>query len=200
MLEGDDGRSAVRLIAINKTLRAEAERLLPTLAKLREPAEQEEILAVLVRHAPHYGVQAKSGAEWAALFGAYLDALNGLSVYEIEDAFVRWNRGEAGDLRMVGFYPKSGQLHLLAQKAKHELAMAAYRARLAAEYVEKQLKPPPTPEEKAERGEQLRDLLKDLQRRQGANPLADPTPSRTREQVSNELRAMAPKDDVGDVL
>lgn len=137
------------MIAINKTLRAECERLLPMIERAKEPACEEDILSILVRHAPHYGVQAKSGEEWAALFGAYLDALRGLSAYAIEDGFVRWNRGEGhADLRMAGFYPKSGQLFILATAGRNELATAAYRAKRAMEYVEEKLPRQMTEEER----------------------------------------------------
>lgn len=140
LTEGEDGRSAVRLIAINKTMRAEAERLLPVIEQAKESAAPEELMAILVRHAPAFGVQAKSAGEWASLFGVYLDALDGLPAQALEDAFLRWNRGEIYGLGSGrhAFYPKPAELYKLADASKRELIMAAYRARRAFEYVEKE--------------------------------------------------------------
>lgn len=195
-VQAADGRSAIRLIATNPTLRAECARALPMLEGAKRPAEPEEVMAILVKHAPHYGVHAKGPSEWAALFSSYLTALEGLPAQAIEDGFLRWNRGEGhNDIRMAGFYPKAPQLCILAEKAKVSLYMAAYRARKALEYVEAQPKPQPTPEERERVKAQLRDLASQLGGR--SVPSAAP-PRHTPQQMAEELRAKA--DAVGHVI
>lgn len=191
----------MRLIAINRTLRAEAERLLPVLEAAKAPASEEETLAILVRHAPHYGITAKVAGEWGAFFGSYLDALSGLSAYMIEDAFVRWNRGEGGDIRTSGFYPKSGQLYLLATAARTELSMAVYRAKRAMEYVEKQAPRKISEEERKRVAAEFAQLAQSMGRGHGMP--TEPRPRFTPQQVAQQLRAAAPvarADDVGDVI
>lgn len=133
----DASGGGFRIVAMNPTLKAEAERLLPVLEQAKDPADEREILSILIRQAPAYGVKPGAGEEWGALFAAYLDALEGLPGYAVEEAFVRWNRGE-GDKKAAewGIYPKPSQLSLLAQAAKTALWTQAYRVRRAVEYVE----------------------------------------------------------------
>lgn len=195
MTEGDDGRSAVRLIAINPTLRAEAERLLPILTRASQPAADEEVLAILVKHAPAYGVHAKSDGEWAALFGSYLEALEGLPAYAVEEGFVRWNRGEGHkDLAMSGFYPRPPQLYQLVQLSRNELGMAKYRAQKALEFVEDRGLEW-TPERKAAERQKMIDagyLNPDgTPNMTGLGPRTMPQdrkPSRSPQEVAEELR------------
>lgn len=190
-------------MAINPTLRAECEGVLPSLERAKEPASQEEILSVLVRHAPHYGVTAKGPSEWGALFGAYLDALDGLPVQAVEEGFVRWNRGEGHkDIRMAGFFPKAPQLYLLAEAARSALYMAAYRAKKALEYQE--ARPQVwTAERRAE--ERRKAIAAGVLKPDGSLNLPAPksmpfprAPGRTPHQMAAEMRQMA--DAVGDVI
>ncbi len=197
LTEGPDGSGAIRIVAVNAVLRAECERALPVLLAAKEPATDAQVMESLVRHATHYGVHAKSKAEWAALFGVYLDALQGLPLLAIEDAFTRWNRGEGfnGDLRMAGFYPKAPQLCILAEKAKVDLYMAAYRAKKALEYVERRERPDISEEERAKVMEGMKALREQL----GAKSIPGyERPNRSPQQVAADLRAMA--DPVGDVI
>lgn len=194
---GEDGRSAVRLIAINKTLRAECERILPVIERAKEPAEPEDILGILVRHAPAYGVHAKGPEEWAALFGSYLDALDGLSAYAVEDAFLRWNRGEGHkDLAMSGFYPKPPQLVQLAQAARQELYSACYRGRKALEYDDRPAGAQIPAEDRARMAEDMKALAASMRREV---PLA-PRPTVTPQQAAQRAREAAVADEVGDVV
>lgn len=188
---------SVRIIAVNPKLRAEAERLLPALEAAKAPATAIEILQVLIKHAPAYGVQAKSEDEWDALFDSYIGALRGLPLAAIEEAFLRWNRGEGGDLRMVGFYPKSGQLCILAEKAKSDLYVAAYRARKALERDEARARPPVTPDERKAVGELMKGLREELRAR-AQTMVAGPGPRRSPHEVAADLRRRA--EDVGDVI
>lgn len=210
LTEGEDGRSAVRLIAINRTLRAEAERMLPMIVRCAERAEPEEIMRILVREAPAYGVTAKSAAEWSALFESYLTALDGLPALAIEDAFVRWNRGEGmRDIGMAGWYPKAPQLYMLAETTKRELHMAAYRARRALEYVEEKGLDWTEDRKKAERQKAIDagylnadGTFNFTPKTKGFHHLVD-HPSISPQQMAANLRASAgtPKDDdPGDVI
>lgn len=223
LLEGEDSGGACRLIAINPTLRRQCEEMLPQLERAKEVATEEEILMLLVRHAPAYGVHAKSPGEWSALFDSYLNILNGLPLYAIEDAFLRWGRGEGHkDVRMAGFYPKAPQLFLLAEKGKAEVWTAAYRARKALEHVEK-TGVEWTPERKAEERQKMIDagyLNADGSPNLSLGPKGMPEPHRPRlspQELAAQLRAtdaaarhggapisrhhiQPPVDDVGDVL
>lgn len=194
---GEDGRSAVRLLAINPTLRKEVERALPVIERAKEPAEPEDILGILVRHAPAYGVHAKGPEEWAALFGSYLDALDGLSAYAVEDAFLRWNRGEGHkDLAMSGFYPKPPQLVQLAQAARQELYSACYRGRKALEYDDRPAGVQIPPEDRARMAEEMRALAASMRREV---PVAT-RPASTPQQAAQRARDAAHADEVGDIV
>lgn len=193
MLDGEDGAASARLIAVNPTLRTQAEQMLPALLAAKEPAPDEQIMGILIRHAPTYAVQARSDGEYAELFGVYLDALSGFSAHQIEDAFLRWNRGEdMKDPAMGQFFPKPAQLVHLANKAKAEVWMAAYRAQKALEHVEQQPREIP-PEEKAAVAAGLRDLAATFA------PKALPEDMRPRlspQQVAAKLRSMSADEDV----
>lgn len=194
--ESHDGSSsgAVRIIAINPKLRAECERLLPILERERSPASPAEILMILVRNAPTYGIRAANDGEWAALFQGYVEALNGLPASAIEDAFLRWNRGEGDKNPMMReFYPKPPQLVHLAQDMRAKLFAAAHRARKALEYVDATI-PRITPEEAKQRRADLQALAAELGSR-SRQPMIDVRPSRTPQQMAEELRAAAARVD-----
>lgn len=196
LTEGDDAGGACRLISLNATLRAECERVLPMLMEAREPAPENEVLEILVRHAPAYNVAVPAGGNWSYLFGPYLDALEGLPAYAIEDAFLRWNRGEGhANLQMASFYPKSAQLVMLAQKGKATLYMASYRAKKALEYVDKTA-PRQIPEEERRK---VADALRELSQTMRSKPMPHDFPPRVSPQeMAARIRAAAPDD--GDVI
>lgn len=204
MTEGADAGGACRLIHLNAKLRAECSEILPALQAAKAPADEAEVLEILVRNAPTYGINAPGVGGWEVFFGAYLDALEGLPAYAVEDAFLRWNRGEGhANLQMASFYPKPGQLFTLAQKGKAELWMAAYRADKALAYAEAKTTPPP--EVRKEMGAKLSDLLAEL--KGTAKPPGAFGPRVSPQQMAQQIRAQAeaPKpaadpDDVGDVL
>lgn len=189
--DDEDGRSdsragAIRLIAINPTLRAEAERLLPRLEAAKAPASRDEIIAVVMREMPAWGVSPKHAAEWGVTYASYADALEGLSLYAIEEGVARWNRGEGHkDLSMGGFPPRPAQLYLLANEGKRELYMAAYRAKLALEYVERQAPRQVPAEETAKVAEDFRALASTLRGR--AMPEA-PRPKFSQHELAEQLR------------
>src|SRR5215469_5980253 len=84
--DGPSGREgAIRLIAINPTLRAECERLLPQLQAAKAPAEREDIIAAVGRAMPAWGVPMKSAAEYGVTFASYADALESLPLWAIEE-------------------------------------------------------------------------------------------------------------------
>ena len=126
------------MIALNATLRSECERVLPSLDAAKSPATPAEILEVIVRKMPAYGVTAKHANEWGVTFESYLTALDGFPLYAVEDAFARWDRGEGTKtIEAAGFPPRPPQVALLAQEGKREIFTAAYRARKALLQVEK---------------------------------------------------------------
>lgn len=132
--------------------------MLPALEAAKVEADRLDVLKILIRMAPVYALPPRPDGEWKALFEAYLDALDGFSAYQIEDAFRRWNRGEdMKDPAMGQFYPKPAQLVHLANKAKTEVWMAAYRARKALEHVEAQPRQV-SPEERETVAAGLREL------------------------------------------
>lgn len=193
----DDGVS--RLIAINPTLKRQAEEMLPALERAKVPAEDREMMRILIRHAPTYAITVRSDGEWAEMFGVYLDALSGFSVHALEDAFLRWNRGEdMKDPSMGQFYPKPAQLVHLARKAKSEVWVATARARKALEYVETMPRQIP-PDEKAQVAAGLAELAASFK----PKPLPETVkPLMTREQMADRLRhhETVPMDDVGIVI
>lgn len=164
-------RGAIRLISINPTLRAECERLLPMLESAKTPATREEIIAIMLREMPAWGVSPKHAGEWGVTYASYADALDGLPVYAVEEGVVRWNRAEGHkDLSMGGFPPRPAQLFALANEGKRELYMAAYRAKLAMEYVERQAPPPKSEAELAANAAAIREMMAKPQRRLPPQP------------------------------
>lgn len=177
--------------------------MLPVMEQMKAPATRDEIVAIVMREMPAWGVGAKHAAEYGVTYASYADALEGHSVYAVEEAVVRWNSGQRiDDLKMGGFPPRPAQLGLLAQEAKTELYMAAYRCGLALKHIEK--KPEVwTPERK--RAEREKAIAMGLLTPDGKvnfeikpRSMDAPRPTRPPSAVAQELRAMA--DDLGDVV
>lgn len=194
--------SAIRLIAINPTLRSEAERLLPVLDEMKAPATPDEIKMIVGREMPAWGVSAKHAAEYGVTFGSYVDALEGLSAYCIEEGVVRWNQGQRHDnLKDAGFPPRPAQLAMLAHEVRNELYMAAYRAKLAVTQAEERAPRVISEEERAQVKAGMEKLLREI----GA-PKGMPKPVRpsiSQHEAAARLRAAAdrrPTDDVGEVI
>lgn len=119
------------------------------LARRAERAADIDIMGELIALAPIYGISDRTDDEWSMLFGAYLEALSPLPIEAIRAGIVDWNReGE--------FFPKPGQIYSRAEPYAVKLRMAAYRARLAAERVEK-VQNAPTDEERAADRQRLID-------------------------------------------
>lgn len=138
LIEGEDSGGACRLIALNATLRAECQRVLPVLENAKVPATDAEALEIIARRMVAYGITANAAYSHGVTWESYLSALEGLPPHAIEDAFDRWGRGEGvKDVVAAGFPPRPPQLALLAQTAKREVFSAVYRARKALEHVEK---------------------------------------------------------------
>lgn len=177
---------AVRLIAINPTLRAEAERLLPVLEAAKTPASREEIVLIIRREMPAWGVSAKAASDWGVAYASYADAMEGLCLYAIEEGVARWNRAEGHkDLSMGGFPPRPAQLFALANEGKRELYMAAYRAKLALEWAEDKLPRQVDPEETAKVAEDFRALAASLK----AKPMPEePRPHMSQHAMAEQLR------------
>lgn len=126
-----------RIVALNATLRTELRTVAPALAQRAAPADQLDLMARLIEMAPTFGISNRSDGEWAALFGTYLDALAGIPLEAIDEAIMRWNRGEMypepKDKGRHAFFPKPVEIYTLAQPRRLELSKVAYRARKALE-------------------------------------------------------------------
>lgn len=133
----EDGR-AVREIARNRALRAEAEALLPVLEAGLRPATADELMAVLMDESICYDMDAKdhTDAGWAAFWGPYQRGLADMPAMCIREAFVAWTRNHLrGDgSEGVRFYPRPGQIYELANEARIRLAMMRHRVRAALEH------------------------------------------------------------------
>lgn len=184
----------MRLIALNPTLRAETERLLPVLEEMKQPATRDEIIVIITREMPAWGVSTKHAGEYGVTYASYADALEGLSAYAIEEGVVRWNRGEGHrDLAMGGFPPRPAQLSILANDAKRELWMAAYRAKLALKHIEDKGTEWTAERKAAERQKMIEagylnaDGTPNMSLKARGMPEA-PKPSRSPHEVAEELR------------
>ena len=181
-------------------LRAEAERILPVLNEMKRPATPDEIKAIVGREMPAWGVSAKHAAEYGVTFGSYVDALEGLSAYCIEEGVVRWNSGQRQeDLKSAGFPPRPAQLAMLATEARNELFMAAYRAKLAVQHAEEKAPRVISDEERAQVKAGMADLLRQIGSPKGMPEPVRPTVSP--HEMAERLRAAsARQDDVGEVI
>lgn len=139
LVEGEDSGGACRLIALNRTLRAECERVLPVLEEAKTPALDAQVLEIVARRMVAYGITTNAAYQHGVTWESYLAGLRGMPAYAIEDAFDRWDRGEGtnGNLAFAGLPPKPPQIAILAQAGKTEIWTAAYRARKALDHVEK---------------------------------------------------------------
>lgn len=220
LTQGEDSGGACRLIALNRTLRAECERMLPVLEEQKAPAERAQALEIIARRMVAYGITENLAYQHGVRWDSYVAGLEGMPAYAIEDAFDRWDRGEGvTKIEYAGIAPKPPQLAILAQAGKAEIWTAAYRARKALEHVEK-TGVEWTPERKAAERQKMLDL--GLLNPDGSPNLSlsakgMPEPHRPRyspQELAAQLRATdaaarhggAPisrrhiEDDVGDVL
>ncbi len=141
---------AVRLIAINPTLRAETEELLPVLHERSAP-DRDGLLHLLIAKVETYPGPTRAYSGWAITFGAYLDKLADLPLAAVVDSFDRWARKELHkDPARHEFYPKPDELAVLAGPLTLELKTALYRARKALEHATATGPKESTPESRAE--------------------------------------------------
>lgn len=230
LTEGSDGGSAIRLIALNKTLRAECERIAPQVVARasRFPNDDDQakaILSVLLEKAPAYGLPARSEGEWKAVWDAYISTLWDLPPAAIEEAFARWKRNELypKDIGRHAFYPKDNELYALAAPYWTTLRTAAWRARRALEKIQIE-KPRMSAEERARNAEEIRRMMAQPQRRLPPQPpgitladwaakcraegIEDTTPDShaytgprlTREQLADKIRRSAPQGEGPEIL
>jgi hypothetical protein len=197
LLGSGDAKGAARIIAINPTLRAQAEAQLPWLERALEPAEPEQILLLLARHAPALGLKDMSEESWGLLFEPYLEALGDLPLTALEEAFIRWNKGELypKEPGRHAFFPRPAEIRKLAEPARNELGKAANRIKLAIKHVENAPKPEPSAEEKAAVRAQMQaeGFLVDgkfVLPKKDAGPRPAPT-GETPQQMAARLRAEA---------
>lgn len=132
---GDDWSSAVRLININPTLRAELENVAVEVVRRSRAADPVDLMALLLEKKALYGLGDVSKAEATAIFNAYLDALAHQPLEAVREAFKRWDLGQMypTEPKRHAFYPKPAELNVLAEDTRLLLAKAAYRAKKAFE-------------------------------------------------------------------
>lgn len=200
LTQGEDSGGACRLIALNATLRGECERALPMLERAKEPAAREEVLEVVARRMVAYGVTTNLAFQNGVTWESYLAGLEDLPLYAIEDAFDRWDRGEGtkGNLAAAGFAPRPAQVAMLAQAAKAEVWMAAYRARKALEHVEKTQGRDVPPEVRKAVGADLAALAASLKGGKGMPNI--PRAGSTPQEAARRLREAAGRQAPGEVL
>lgn len=191
LTESGDAKEAARLIGRVPALLAEVRRIAPRLNARQQPTGAEGVLAQLVPLIPVYGVSDRSESEWAAFWGAYIDALEILPPEALAEAIVAYNR-------QAKFFPKPGELFMLAQEAATRVRTAAYRAKKAAEWRE----PGPSPMTVSDEERARRKAEVDALRRGGLGlkSFAELHPPRhaDRHAVADRLRRTA--DDIEETL
>lgn len=211
----------MRVIAANPGLRREASELVIHLESRKRPASREQIVAAVAGQMPAWGVSAKAAEVWNLTYASYADALDGMPLYAVQEAIIRWNQGKAvKDIAAAGFPPRPAQLVTLAEEAKRELYMAAYRVGLALKTEE--AAEAWTPERKREERQKMIDqgLLTEDGKPNfalGGKPIPNDRPKIDQHALAEQLRAAAgqarrfgapvsrkdiepPADDVGDVV
>lgn len=207
--DGNDGRGAIRLISINPTLRAEAERLLPVFEAAAgakphpDPDTHEDLLSeLLVIHAAPLGVKQHGPEGWANMWDVYLDTLMDTPVEWVRGAFDRWHHGLAypTNKERHAFYPRPAELVAQAEAYHREIVMAAYRCRKALEW--KEAPTPMTQEQrKAERDAAIAEglLTPDGRPNLSLKGFEEPSrPAQSPQEVAARIRGQA--DEVGDVI
>lgn len=126
---------ALKTITQSEGLQREVRSVAAIVQQRARPATGPEVIAALVRIMPHYGVVKRSEAENKALAEVYVETLSTLPLEAIQEALRDWGKEDQA------FMPNSGQVYSRAKPHAERLWMAAYRAKRAAEYVEKN--PPP---------------------------------------------------------
>lgn len=158
--EGADSQGAIRIIAINPVLRAEAEALLPQVRQALAPSNGSDILTVLVNREPQFGIPQMTEGQAAERYGDYLDDLEGFSAAIVFEAFRAWRRCEMypDQPGRHAFYPRGAEIRTLAQRVQSKLGQAQYRCKLALEYVDKAPPKRIDPEERKRVGQMMREL------------------------------------------
>lgn len=194
LTEGEDGGSAIRLVAINPTLRREVETVTPNLLASLAPAGDMALMALLVEHATTFGISVKNKAEWAAILGVYLDALADLPLGAVSEAFARWHRSELypKDPGRHAFFPKPAELYSLAAPWWTKIRTAAWRARRAVEYVERKLPRDIPEEERLAVAEALKTFAEQLAKKREI-PRAPMGPRMSRHAMAEQIMRTAPK-------
>lgn len=158
LTEGENAYSAVRLIAINHTLSAECEGLLPRLEAIVAPADSRELSALLDEMAPRFAVPLPQ--DWSA----YVAVLGAFPACAVRNAFAAWSKPESHAKRpgMSTIFPTPGQLAPFATVHRNALAQMRYRARKAMEKAA-DAAPRVSDDERQRIGDELRALAANMQ-------------------------------------
>lgn len=201
LIGSGDAKGAARIIAVNPKLRSEAEGQLAWVEQALTPATMEQILALLMRHAPALGLRDMGAEGWSVLFEPYVEALADLPLCALEEAMARWNKAELypKEPGRHAFFPKPAEIRKLAEPARDQLGQARHRIKLAMERVEEKAKPEPTPEERAAVRAQMEaeGFIVDgkfVLPKRGSGPRPAPT-GETPQQMAERLRGLAASSD-----
>lgn len=205
---GDDSAKALYAFSKSPALRDEAIALLPALDAAKAPVSREAFALIMTKQRVVFGIGDREAGEWTLVLEGFYGVLQEFSAGAIEEAFIRWNRGEGNAKPGLGaFFPQPSQLYPLAKKAKNEVWVAAYRARKALEGTQPS-RTGLTAEQRAQERQKLIDaghLRPDgtFNTDFGLKTMAQPSrPQKSPQQMARELREVAARraSDIGDVI
>lgn len=151
-----------------------------------QPATALEIIAELIKLLPVYGVTDRTDEEAASLFVSYVEALGVLPLEAIREGIIEVNREAT-------FFPRPGEIFKKAEPHAHPLRVAAYRAKRAAEWVERNPPPKTDAERAADRQRAIDEGILDANGKVILNfkPVAPPRPRETQQEAAERLRRIA---------
>lgn len=196
---GENAEEATRRISASPGMRAKAIEVASDLAQRAKAAGDTKVMAVLVEHAPTYGLGNKSSGEYGALFKVYLRSLEPLPLEAIRAAFVDWTRDG------TGFFPRPEEIFKRAQPHAEKLWMAAYRARKAVEKAERRPMQKTAEEKARDRQAAIDAGVIDANGNVILNFKSDPNARRvgggeTRQEMAARLRRLAEGESIGEAI
>lgn len=131
----------MREIVTSPGMLAEAREALPALkARAMAPASRETIMEAIARRFALFPQPHRSEEEWAAWWGAYFEALDGITAGAVEVAMAAWVK-----LPDSEFLPRPGKLRELASMTPNRDVRAYTRAKAAIDYRPEPMEIPHTP-------------------------------------------------------
>lgn len=151
-----------------------------------QPADPDEIISALFLLLPVYGVTDRTDEEAASLFVSYVEALGVLPLEAIREGIIEVNREAT-------FFPRPGEIFKKAEPHAHALRVAAYRAKRAADWVEKNPPPKTDAERAADRQAAIDAGILDANGKVILNfkPTSESRPRETQHEAAERLRRIA---------